>query len=344
MQFGFFCWALVERRYGADVEEWLNKVWLRMKDESDSQILWRYLYYRTVVATEPEACETLWFEEQKNWDEGDLAVWKDYARFTDRVTELDEAIAESADPNADIIMAGDPDPLLYECRRLFAAIRHVQAALSREATYHQNITARYIMLEEGAAKTHLYRLYASRISTRLDGLHMRIGRDVVTFLDNLSNLGTSKPNIKAWLCSDGDIDRMWNIDIADLKTKLQHILQHFQVVCNVFSEDRDRRRVGVDQLGAIPSGAAQNQAQRIRRLAMRQYNRLGADDPRKRCADEWLEILRSGDLLRNPAPGTPEWQFTQRLARRNASINAAVDAQREAVEGQHPDPQTPRHF
>lgn len=338
-----FSWALVARRYGDDAREWLSRVWDRMKEESDNQILWRYLYYRTVVATEPQACETQWYNEQVSWDEGDLAIWKDWSRLMERLGEMNEAITENADQDADIVedMA---DPPLDEFRRLFAAVRSMQAALSREATYHQNISARYLTLEEGDAKERLWTLYASKIRTRVRDLYIKIAQDLTILLESFDQVALRTPNIAAWLRTSSDIDRMWTTDAGDLRAKVQRDMQHLQAVCDVFSDDEGRRQIGVDQLGAIPGAAAQNQAQRLRRLAMRQYGRLRATDPRKRCADEWLEILRHDDLLRAPPRDTPAWHFNRRLSTRAATIDAAVDAQKRLVQEQHPDPAAARQL
>lgn len=338
-----FSWALVARRYGDDAREWLSRVWDRMKEESENQILWRYLYYRTVVATEPQACESQWYNEQVSWDEGDLAIWRDWSRLMERLGEMNEAITENADQDADIV-EDVADPPLDEFRRLFAAVRSMQAALSREATYHQNISARYLTLEESDAKERLWMMYASKIRTRVRDLYIKIAQDLIILLDSFDQVAVRTPNITAWLRTNSDIDRMWTTDAGDLRAKVQRNIQHLQTVCDVFSDDEGRRQIGVDQLGAIPAAAAQNQAQRLRRLAMRQYGRLRATDQRKRCADEWLEILRNGDLLRAPPRNTPAWHFNRRLSARAATIAAAVDEQRRLVQEQHPDPAAARQL
>lgn len=149
---------------------------------------------------------------------------------------------------------------------------------------------------------------------------------------------------RAWLCSNKDIAQMWNLDTLDTRSKLQAIARHLQLVCDIYSDDPGRRRVVVDQLGAVPSGAARNQAQRIERLAMRQYGLLGAADPLRRCAAEWMDILRNGDLLRNPDPGTAAAQVNRRLAARTAGIDAAVSAHDLAVRQSHPDTRAQRQI
>lgn len=345
-----FSWALVARRYGDDARDWMRKVWDRMQDESENQILWRYLYYKTVVATEPQACEDQWYNEQANWDEGDLAIWNDWTRLMERLGEMNDAITAHSDQDTDTV-DGDADPPLDEFRRLFAAVRSMQAALSREATYHQNLGARYLTLEDCDAKRRLWRLYAPKIRTRVRGLYLRIARDLVALLDSFGHASLRTPTIAAWLrASHPAIDRMWTTDAADLRARVRRDARHLQTVCDVFSDDDDggddddasgrRRRLrGAAQLGgALPRAAALDQARRLRRLAMRQHGRLRPMDPRRRCADEWLAILRRGDLLRKaPAPvvrrgGSPAWQQRGHNNRRLAAGRGAATVGSKAVE------------
>lgn len=137
---------------------------------------------------------------------------------------------------------------------------------------------------------------------------------------------------------------MLNWDTVDVKSKLHTVTQYFWVICDVFSDNPNRRQVGVGQLGAIPSGAARTIAQRLERLAMREYSLLNATNPVRRVADEWLAILNNGDLLRNPGPGTAATQANQQLAARVTNINAAVNAHNLAVQNSHPDPATQRQI
>lgn len=69
-----FSWRLVHQRYGPDVRSWLETVWDRVKEESDNQLLWRYLYAKTVVAVEPQGCGARWFQEQKDWSVPSLVL------------------------------------------------------------------------------------------------------------------------------------------------------------------------------------------------------------------------------------------------------------------------------
>lgn len=337
-------WDLAGKRYGIDARDWLRRVYRRMKDETENQFLWRYLFYQTILATEAEACEQVWFEMQEHWDLADIAVWNDRSAAVGRANELNAALDSISDRTADVVCDQNMPLPVAEFRRLFAALWHVQSVLSREATYQQNVAVRFITLEDRIAKDRLFRLYSTRIRTRVTDLYLRVVHDIIQILDGLNNIGSTNANIKSWLTSAPDIARMCNRDANELRNKLRINSQYFSVVCDVFSTDATQRVSAVDQLGAIPSGAAQTLAERIKHIAMRQYNALAPTDPRRKCADEWNEILRNGDLLRDPAINSPAAHFNQRLRSRIASIDSGVAAHQLAVANSHPDPQMQRRI
>lgn len=337
-------WELAGERYGTDARNWLRVVFRRMKDETENQLLWRYLFYKTIEATEAEACEQVWFEMQEHWDLADIAVWNDRSAVVDRANELQAVLDIVADRTTDTVGDWNSERPVAEFRRLFAALWHVQSVLSREATYQQNVAVRFITLEDRAAKDKLFRLYAGRIRTRVTNLYMRVISDVMQILSELDNMGTTNPNISNWLTSGPDIARMWTQAADELRAKFRINKEYFSGICDVFSADAAQRTSAVDRLGAIPSGAAQTLAERIKRLAMRQYHALAPTDPRRKCADEWNEILTNGDLLRNPETGSPAAQYNQRLRNRIESVDASVAAHELAVANLHPDPQMARQI
>lgn len=337
-------WDFVEKRYGDDARDWLQRVWIRMKPESANQLLWRYLIYQTIVATEPEACERTWFDMQETWDLADLAVWNDRNAAIDSATALDTTINNASDRNLDVVFFQGAVPPVDGFRKVSASFWHVQSVLTREATYFQNVAVQFITLEDRDAKDRLFRQYAGRIRVRVTLLYLRVIADIIEILDALDKMITENPRITGWLTKDPDITQIWTRLSAQLREKLNINSRFFGAVVGVFHEDPAQRIYAADQMGAIPSGAAQTLTNRIKRTAMRQYYALAPTDPRRRVADDWMEVLRSGDLLRNPAPSSPAAQFNQQLRNRVVGIDAGVAAHQQAVANSHPDPQNPRHI
>lgn len=337
-------WDFVEKRYGEDAQDWLQTVWLRMKAESANQFLWRYLLYQTIVATETEACERTWFDMQETWDFADLAVWNDRNAAIDSAAALDTALNDASNRDLDAVFFQGAVPPVDGFRKLSASFWHMQSVLTREATYFQNVAAQFLTLNDWDAKDQLYRQYAGRIRTRINLLYMRVITDIIEILDALDKMTTENPRITGWLTKDPDITQIWTRLSTELRGKLNINSQFFGFVLSVFHEDPAQRIYAADQMGAIPSGAARALTNRIKRIAMRQYYALSPTDPRKRVADDWMEVLRSGDLLRNPAPSSPAAQFNQQLRNRVVGIDAGVAAHQQAVANSHPDPQNPRHI
>lgn len=337
-------WQYVEQRFGNDARDWLQQVWRRMKPESANQLLWRYLFYQTITATEAEACEHTWFEMQDTWDLADLAVWNDRTAAIDSATALDTALNNVSDRNLDAIFFQSAMPPVDAFRRVSASFWHMQSVLTREATYFQNVAMQFITLEDRAAKDRLFMQYAGRIRARITQLYMRVITDIIEILDALDTMITDNPRITGWLTSDPDIAQIWNRCSTELREKFNINSRYFGVVLSVFHEDAAQRTSATDQMGAIPSGASQMLTNRIKRTALRQYHALAPTDPRRRVADDWMAILRNGDLLRNPAPGSLAAQTNQQLHNRVVGINAGVTAHRQAVANSHPDPQKMRQI
>ncbi|KAJ4385473.1 hypothetical protein N0V93_009901 [Gnomoniopsis smithogilvyi] len=337
-------WDLAGLRYGNDAHDWLFRLWLRVKDETENQFLWRYLLYQTIVATEAEACDQAWFYIQEHWDFTDLSVWTDRCATNDRGAEFAAALNRLSDLNTDDVYYWNVERPVSEFRRFSAALWHMQSVLSREATYFQHVAVSFIGLEDRAAKAELFRLYAWRIRTRISDLYVKICIDISQSLDEFDNLATTRPNITSWLTSSPDIARIWERDAIELRQRLRIISEYFSVVLGVFSEDPTQQKITVDQLGAVPSGAARTVAARVKRIAMREYHALAPTDPRKKAADDWSQILKNGDLLCNPPPNSPAARFNQQLHNRVVNIDAGVAAHQQAVANSHPDPQMPRHI
>lgn len=340
----FSPWLYTNERFGVDASGWIKKVYSRMKVESDNQFLWQYFFYQTIAATETEACERTWFEMQENWYTADKAIWIDRQAVRDKAQVLNAAIDANADCNSNFVVSDAITPPAMEFRQLFAALTHVKSSLGREAAYLQNLAARFLMLEDSPAKDALFQLYAERIRTRVNVLYRRVAIDVMTLITSLNRMLEENPNIRAWLQSSQAISQILSVGADELLAAVRTSHQYLCTVSDVFSDDEARRQVGVGQLGALPSAAGTTLANRIKRIAMRQYHSLKPDDPRKKVADEWSEILRSGDLLRNPAPGTQGAQINQELRNRIQAIDAGVAAHDAAVASSHPDPQGQRQI
>lgn len=337
-------WPFAKARFGEDAKNWMRVCHTRLTKESENQLLWMWFYYRTAAAVEVETCEQLWFENQKDWRSGDIAVWKDRNAAVAAMDVAYISVASNSDLNSDTVTDPTIPPSSMPFKQLFAALWHVQASLSREATYLQNIAARFITLDDRAARDRLFALHAARIRVRVTGLFRAVLSDIDGLLDGLETLDTDTPTIANWLATAPDIKRIMQTEVPALRSGLQTNLEHFTAVRDVFAADAAQRQLDVDNLDAINSGSRQAVANRLKRIAIRQYTELAVNDPRKRVADEWDSILRNGDLLKNPVPGSAQAQVNQNLRSRVQGINAGVAAQAAALSVSHPDPRANRQI
>lgn len=341
---GYAPWSYIRERYGEDAGSWMQACYQRLILDTESQFLWLYFFYQTIVTTETQACEAAWFNMQEYWYAADKAVWIDRNSLHEKAFAINTAINANTDRTSNTVHDSTIAPPSKEYRQFFAALWQIRGVLSRDAIYMQNISARYLTLEDGPAKVALFTVYAARIRTRVTDLYMQIATDAMGILTGFSGMLERNPNIRAWVESDPTISQLLTVGISELFTLLRTSHQHLSTVADVFSDDAARREVGVSQLGALPSSAGQTLANRIKRIAMRQYSALPADDPRKKVADDWSDVLRNGDLLRNPAPDTPAARINEQLRNRVRSIDAGVKAHDAAVANSHPDPQGQRQI
>lgn len=128
-------------------------------------------------------------------DETDLAIWNENTEAMTLLEKLNAAIQIAVNQDTRTFER-DPAPLLLHFRQFFGSIRHLVSALDREASYNQNVAARYIILEEGPAKEKLFRLYAERVRKRLTGLYLLMIRGLVGRLDAFINANDRIPTIK----------------------------------------------------------------------------------------------------------------------------------------------------
>lgn len=90
-----FEWKHVVDRFGLAASDWMEHTWERLKDESECQMLWRWLYYKMVLAVEPNTVLALWqfirgwwdFEDRYAWQVGDGVA----TRYTAMVAAIDKA-------------------------------------------------------------------------------------------------------------------------------------------------------------------------------------------------------------------------------------------------------------
>ncbi|CAN8100197.1 unnamed protein product [Discula destructiva] len=338
-------WVYVTERFGADAANWLTRIRERVRNESDSQVLWRYLYNRTVQAIEPEASRAQWWTTQLLWPGADVVVWLDYTATRDRDIDFRDAWRAVSRGDGDRVL-GNPPPLDGVITNLFKAIRHLVTSLTRDAFYHQWLASKYLQLENEVVRRYIYDTYATTIVTRVTGLHCYIASSSLKSLRRFNTFVDAYPNKMAWLFRSPVIDYLWNNERPKFIPQLENILQHFQIVVNIFSNPpapapapapAQQQQFGLDQLGLLPSGQLKTPVKRLEVLAMREYSSLDGNDARKLVADEWMRILDYGDVLRAPTPASEAAAYNQALAEVDGVLEDLDAAMAGFAQAQYPD-------
>lgn len=175
------------------------------------------------------------------------------------------------------------------------------------------------------------------MNLRLNEVYIRICDEYVEWFDDLeTNIGLTDAH-DPWTHRSATFTELLSIGTPSLRAKVTSLKHHFTVVALVFHADPAQRVTVIEQLGTLPSAAAKTAAARLARLARIQYSRLADDDPRKKIADDWNEVLEKGDLLRNPAAGSPAEAVNIQLALRTKVVKNHVEAQKKALSAQFPD-------
>lgn len=347
-----FSWNMVKQKYGVYAQQWMQNAWERLKGENKTHILWRWLYYKTVLSVEHLEVYQAWKLSYRKWGETDRSMWATARAVKERHALLVTKTMENAgfgavddgvvvDIIAQAILAHPenfPDPLmvLVDFRAYFSALRSIIRDLSREVTFNQNIAAAYLRLSDETAKHTIYDRYAYKLRMRIEAIYIGI---IDTILGLLEDLDGFNDIITRLLHVTPEIRRMLTEGRSDMRAKLDVIKQNFIMFMSVFCANIEYQKVGMQNLEAVPTSAAKNTASRLERAARWEYNRLPPGCSLKNIADDWMRILITGDALVNPAPDSEGYTFNQALAARNQSINMMTAVQRQAVEVQYPDPQ-----
>lgn len=347
----FFSWDLARTKFGQYAGEWMEKVFSRLYDEDDIQILWRWLYFKTVHAVEYLDVRRVWSRRRLKWGATDRAIWKASNKLKAKCAALTAKIIQNArfggvdDWTVQNIAWGllqnrviNPDPLgvLMDFRAYYSSLRALVQDLSREVIYNQNIAATYVRLDDDDAKQKIHDVYARKFRARMGLIYIITVDNIVNLLNSLDSFNGM---ITALLNATDGIRQIMDEFRGDMRAKLNTIRLGFMAVMAIFSDDDEERRLGMTSLNAVPRSAIVSIAARIERMAKLEYSRLTPGSSLKNIADDWMVILQSGDALVNPPPGSDGDAFNQALAARSHSVDVASHAQRQAADAQHPDPQ-----
>lgn len=209
-----------------------------------------------------------------------------------------------------------------------------------EAVWNQNIAASYLRLAESAEKRAVWDIYHAKIQTRMEVIYISTIKwiiEVFGYFDN-SDAPQKKFDLQ-WLTQDENIAAQILEAKSEIQTRLRVTQTLFEQVGDIFSDDAQRQRVSIDQLGALPSSSSKTVSDRARIMGMAEYARLAPDDVRRKVADCWMGIITDGTRLRDADPGTPAAALNAKLSAVVANVNQRVDEQRQAMEAKFPDPQ-----
>lgn len=332
-------WDDTRNRYGEPASKWMFYAWTRLSDDSENQLLWRWLFYRTQIACQPQRVAARWFVLRQRWWCADFSAWNVQSDVRDAFAMMDEAFQRSLPPREHDPRTTPNVPPVDVIRKFFAVFGDAVRYFNVEAAFNQNFAAGFIRLAEGPEKQSIFDRYAEKMRTRIDSVYMAaIDRvtDVVTYYINAL---FSDTRILQWLSRYESVMYLLNTVKFDLHTRLGVARGFFQVVRNLFSDVASERRVGVQQMDTLPSGATRTLAQRIENMALFQYSTLAADDPQKQVADEWMQILQNGDILRNPPAGSEAENINAVLEQRTGAVDQRILSVEEQLERQIPDPQ-----
>lgn len=346
-----FSWALTDSKFGRYAAAWMENVHNRLSDENDNYILWKWLYYKTMLAVEHLEVYRIWSSARRKWGATDRAIWKTAGRLKSRSDMLRVKIVESANFGgvgelvaqdiAQVLMEDPvthPDPLevVEDFRAYYASLRAAVRDLSREVTFNQNIAAAYARLDDEDAKQTIRQVYARKFRARMGLIYIITIDNIASLLDSLDSFSDM---VLALLNATNGIRQIMGEGRDDLRAKLNTIRLGFMAVMAIFSDDEEERMLGLQSLNAIPPSAVKSSAGRLERIAKLEYSRLQSGSNLKNIADDWMLILQSGDALISPPPGSDAEAFNQALDVRNRSIRMTTAAQRQAAEAQYPDPQ-----
>ncbi|CAN8102336.1 unnamed protein product [Discula destructiva] len=337
-----FRWQQARTHFGAPAAAWMEQAWRRVKDDSECQLLWRWLYHRTVDGVEASAVFGVW-EAWRSWWEGeDRLAWATSAAtstmFETMVTAIDAARARRmsgslADFYPDVEIVG-----------FFTAAGHALRYFNVEAMHAQNLAAIYLRLRESPHKQAVWDLHHEKMQARMDEFYLSVIAKIIAQLEYFSDNNTpQKQNDLQWLTRHEGIAPLIETLKNNLEAKLQIAFTFFKQVRDVFTYAQPQQRQQQHQefihgLASLPSSASQIASERLRRMGMAEYARLAPDDVRKAVADSWAAIIVGEDRLRNPRPGTVEASDNLVLREVVETVAQHADTQRRAMEARFPCP------
>lgn len=209
--------------------------------------------------------------------------------------------------------------------------------LNREAIWNQNMAAAYARLEDVGARQTIHQMYARKFRARMGVIYIRSIEEMAQVLDSWD----SYDDITLGLLSATEGVRQIMGEGRDkLRSQFKALETAFRAAMGLFcDDDEEERQLALQNLNAIPGRAMQSNAGRIEHLAKLKYSRLPPGSSLKNVADDWMLILQSGDVLISPPSESDGEVFNQALDNRNRSIYMAANAQRQAADAAHPDPQ-----
>lgn len=343
-------WGMIKDKFGRYATEWIRNAHDRLCDENDNQVLWRWLYYKTVLSVEHLDVQRIWFSTRDHWGSTDLAIWqsakliksvneelRNYLIFRGPSDGVFDTPARRVTQTRIDSMSSDPLEVHEWFRDLYSMLRLLVRDLNREATWNQNMAAAYVRLEDMGTQQRIHQVYASKFRARMGLIYIRSVEEMVQVLDSWDSYNDMT---LALLNATDGVRQIMGEGRDKLKSQFKALETAFSAAMGVFcDDDEEERQLALQNLNAIPERAVQSNAGRVEHIAKLEYSRLPPGSSLKNIADDWMLILQSGDDLISPPPGSDGDVFNKALDDRNRSINLAANAQRQAAEAAHPDPQ-----
>lgn len=347
-----FDWDMAKGKFGTHAGAWMQNAFERLADETENQVLWEWLFCRTVLAVEHLDVQRTWYRARRRWGQQDVPIWKSARDIQSRTNSLRAKVIKNATfGGVDDMVAREitrellgnphqnPDPLevLADFREYHGFITTFVRNLSQEAASNQNLAAAYARLEDQGTKENIRQTYAKKFRARMGLVYILAVNDTIKMLDSWDSLSNM---ILSLLNATNGVRQILGEGRDDLRAKLNALEVAFRAVMAVFSEaDEAEYLLGVEMLRLVPKSAMKTTAKRIELMAKMEYSSLAPRSTLNHIASDWMFILQNGDTLIDPPPGSDGDAFNQALDDRNRSIDETVTAQKQAAEAAHPDPQ-----
>lgn len=101
-----FKWDQARDRFGTPAADWMEHAWERLQDNSETEMLWLWLFYRTIDAVTANAALALWRGWSRWWIHEDRYAWVTGTTVTTIFDNMVAAIDAARSPDEPDVFPG----------------------------------------------------------------------------------------------------------------------------------------------------------------------------------------------------------------------------------------------